>query len=69
MNMMKIKMKGTSRCYFGAAPDQLKNTGTIQQGQAVEPMLVQCWDSVADGGPTLNQHRFNISSLLDGEIL
>ena len=24
-------------------------------------MLVHCWDSVADGGPTLNQHCFNVS--------
>ena len=23
-------------------------------------MLVSCWASVADGGPTLNQHRVNV---------
>ena len=27
-------------------------------------MLVECWTSVADGGPTLNQHWFNVSCLL-----
>ena len=25
-------------------------------------MLVQCWASVADGGPTLNQHLVKVSS-------
>ena len=27
-------------------------------------MLVQCWASVTDGGPTLNQHYVNVSCLL-----
>ena len=28
-------------------------------------MLFQCWTSVADGGPTSNQHYVNVSCLLD----
>ena len=27
-------------------------------------MLFQCWSSVADGGPKLNQHWFNVLCLL-----
>ena len=29
----------------------------------VDPMLVQCWADVVDGGPTLNQHWVNASCL------
>ena len=28
-------------------------------------MLAQCWASVVDGGPTLNQHPVSVSCLLD----
>ena len=35
-----------------------------QQTRHVEPMLVQCWADVVDGGPTLTQNWFNVSSLL-----
>ena len=31
-----------------------------QEADDVYPMLVQCWSSVVDGGPTLNQHWSNI---------
>ena len=31
-------------------------------------MLVQCWASVVDGGPTLDQHRVDVSPLL-GSII
>ena len=27
----------------------------------IEPMLVPCWPSVVDGGPTLNRHWFHVS--------
>ena len=30
----------------------------------IEPILAQCWVDVVDGGPTLNQHWFNVSCLL-----
>ena len=35
-----------------------------QQTPDIEQMLVQCWADVVDGGPTLNQHWFNVSCLL-----
>ena len=35
-----------------------------QQGRDIDPMLVQCWASVADGGPALYQHLVNVSCLL-----
>ena len=30
----------------------------------VDPMLVQCWPTICDVGPTSNQHWFNVSCLL-----
>ena len=35
-----------------------------QQTRVVEQMLVECWPSVEDDGPTVNQHWFNVSCLL-----
>ena len=32
-----------------------------QQAPHVDPMLGQCWPSVVDAGPTLAQHRVNVS--------
>ena len=37
---------------------------TSQQTRGVHPMLVQCWASVEDAGPTLKQHRANAPCLL-----
>ena len=31
----------------------------------IEPLLIQCWADVVAGGPTLNQHWFNITAGLD----
>ena len=39
-----------------------------QQTRDIEPLLDQCWASVVDGGPTLNQQRLNISLLLSGYV-
>ena len=39
-----------------------QNTG---HNNIIEPMLVQCWADVVDGGPTLNQHCFNVSFLME----
>ena len=36
---------------------------TCQQTRYVEPMVVQFWASVADGGPALNQHWVDVSCL------
>ena len=36
-----------------------------QQTRDVELMLVECWASVEDYGPTFNQYWFNVSCLRD----
>ena len=38
--------------------------GLSQLIRDVETMLVYCWASVVDGGPTINQHCFNVRCLL-----
>ena len=35
-----------------------------QQTRDIEPLLVQCWFTVHDADPTLNQHWLNVSCLL-----
>ena len=37
----------------------------MSQYPAVGPMLIQCWSTVYDAGPTLDQHRANVLCLLD----
>ena len=37
-----------------------------QKTRDVKSMLVQCWTSVSDVGPVLNQHWLNVSCLLGG---
>ena len=37
---------------------------SCQQTRDIEPLLVQCWASVVDGGPTLNQQWLNGACLL-----
>ena len=39
-----------------------------QQTRDIQPMLVQCWASVADAGPTLNRRRLTVSYLLGGDV-
>ena len=36
----------------------------LRQSQDNEPMVVYCWSSVVDGGPTINHHRSNDLCLL-----
>ena len=31
-----------------------------------QPMLVECWTSVSDGGPTFDQHWVNVLCFLGG---
>ena len=35
------------------------------QNGYIQPLLAQCWASVADGGPTSIQHWFNLLFLLN----
>ena len=37
---------------------------TSQQTRYIDPMLVHCWASVVDGGPTLDQHWLDVSCFL-----
>ena len=39
-----------------------------QQTRHIETILVDCWASAADSGPTLNQHCFNVSCLLGSHL-
>ena len=44
--------------------DRLTTAQTeTQQTRSVKPVLVWCWASVADGGPTIAQHRVNVLCL------
>ena len=40
-----------------------------QQTREIETLLVQCWASVVDGGPTLSQQCLNVSCLLGSRSL
>ena len=40
------------------------DVATSQQSQDIHPMLFHCWATGEDGGPTLKQHRVNVSCLL-----
>ena len=43
-------------------------TDTTGRLQDVYPFLIQCWPTVFDAGPTLNQHRVNLSCVLGYHI-
>ena len=40
-----------------------------QQTRDIEPLLVQCWSTVYDAGPTLNQQWLNVSCLLGWQVI
>ena len=37
----------------------------VQQIPDAHPMVIYCWASVTDGGPTLKQHRLNVLVCLE----
>ena len=41
-----------------------KRISVDQQTQEIDPMLVRCWSTVYDAGPTLNKHWVNLLCLL-----
>ena len=67
--MYVIKLK---KCLLHVQCDTIHRTYTCidlshycsQQTHRIDPMLVQCWASVVDGGPTLKQHWVNFLCLL-----
>ena len=44
-------------------------SSTTQPTRDIDPVLLQCWASVCDAGPTFQQHRVNISRLLGTDVL
>ena len=36
----------------------------VNQRTQCHPLLVECWDSVVDGGPALNQQWFDVLCML-----
>ena len=53
----RIQQNSTSHC----------ESPTLQT-RDIEPLLVQCWSNVVDGGPTLNQQWLNVSCLLGKQV-
>ena len=43
----------------------LQAEDALQETRCIAPMLVLCWATIADGGPTWNQHCINIAFFLD----
>ena len=52
------------RCILNIKTPELVDSATTQETRDVYPMLVQCWNDVVDGGPTLNRHWVRVSCLL-----
>ena len=42
----------------------LNNILMVLHIQELDPLLSYCWASVADGGPTLIRHRFDVLLML-----
>ena len=59
----KVKKMFCNIIFYAA--DSAAEGSTSQQAQDIDPMLVKCWASIADGWSTLNQHCGNVSCLLD----
>ena len=55
---------GDTQCVNGTFAYLAGRGGPTQQAQHFDPKLALCWDSVADGGPTLSQLRDNMICLL-----
>ena len=43
---------------------ELQDANPDAQSRCIDLMLAQCWDSVADGGPTLSQHQINVPPMI-----
>ena len=49
-------------------PVSIETSQSSHQTRGIHPMLIQCWASVEDGGPTLKQHWVNAPCLLGPTI-
>ena len=63
---LSVNMAWKPRCTLSGA---VRPPVSLQQTRDIEPLLVQCWASVYDAGPTLNQQWLNVSCLLRGLLL
>ena len=54
--------RGEETCYLS------ENLEPTQQTRDIDPMLDQCWSTVYDAGPTLIQHRVDVSCLLGSGV-
>ena len=61
---MHLPIYQTGCIYLSTRPNLLLPHLPTQQTQDIDPMLVQCWASVVDGGPTLDQHWVDVLCLL-----
>ena len=70
-----IRLKAHNQHGLGPACERLFTTAQTHTGRYSvntrqtpdgSPVLVQCWPSVCDAGPTLNQHWTSVSCLLGG---
>ena len=48
----------------GLKPDSFHFYGPCKHDKYNKTMMLQCWASVEDGGPTIKHHCFNVSCLL-----
>ena len=53
-------------CLFEKITPANSMYNNVQQAYDIHPMLVECWASVADGGPTLKKDWGNIWCMHDG---
>ena len=59
------RFKGKTTFMATACVGKYINTEiTTQQTRHINPMVVQCWASVVDGGPALDHHWVDVSCLL-----
>ena len=46
-------------------PSDARSFAATQQTQYIHPMLLECWTSVCDAGPTFKQHWISVSCWLE----
>ena len=64
LSLVLVVMDVVSHADGRAAGKALTIHHHSQRARDVDPMLVYCWATVVDGGPTISQHWVNVSHLL-----
>ena len=65
-NALDVCESAQTACNRALAP--IVRVNKPHRGRVIEPMVGQCWPDVVDAGPTLTQHRFNVSCLLGASV-